>query len=107
MTSPRTMRVALDGTRDYDVPYNPVRWNGFAVPGFTLDQARQIAADLAAEHLTLAAAGHPTDEQDTVTVNDDDTISIHSGTYHETTILEPSPDGLYYLGAYEWAWQII
>jgi hypothetical protein len=101
------MRVALDSTRDYEVPYSTVRWNGFAVPGFTLDQVHQIATDLADLHTALTAADLPTDEQDTVTVNDDNTISIHSGTYNETTILTPAPDGLSYLGAHEWAWQII
>jgi hypothetical protein len=33
MTAARTMRVTISGIySEYEVPYNPDRWNGWAIP---------------------------------------------------------------------------
>jgi hypothetical protein len=53
------------------------------------------------------AATTPPDEIDTITINDDGTVSVYSGQWNTTTVLEPSPDGLYYVGAAEWTWEIV
>ncbi|KLL09875.1 MULTISPECIES: hypothetical protein [Protofrankia] len=102
MTAARTMRVTISGvSSEYEVPANDDRWNGFAVPGFTLEQVRRLAAETAA-----LAATVPADEIDTITIGDDATVSVHSGQWGSTTVVDPAPDGLYYIGAYEWAWEI-
>jgi hypothetical protein len=68
----RTMRVALDGLLTvYDVPHSAERWNGWAVPGLTLEQVRLLAADLAAFRDTMRGAGDPAaTDQDTITIRD-------------------------------------
>ncbi|MCK9877861.1 hypothetical protein MXD59_19115 [Frankia sp. Ag45/Mut15] len=107
MASRRTMRVTLDGTHEYEVPHNDLSWNGFAVPGFTLTQARQLAHDIDAE-LNAAAAAQPShlNESDTLTVDEHGTVTFHTS-FDGSTILEPAADGLYYIGGFRWAWQII
>ncbi|WP_055752607.1 MULTISPECIES: hypothetical protein [Frankia] len=103
MTAARTMRVTISGVyTEYEVPANDDRWNGFAVPGFTLDQVRQLAAETAA-----LAATVPADETDTITISDDGTVSVHSGHWGSTTVVEPAPDGLYYVGGNDWGWEIV
>ncbi|ABD11094.1 hypothetical protein ThrDRAFT_03669 [Frankia casuarinae] len=103
MTAARTMRVTISGVySEYEVPANDDRWNGFAVPGFTLDQVRQLAAETDALGATVDA-----DEIDTITIGDDGIVSVHSGHWNCTTIVVPDPDGLYYVGGYEWAWEIV
>jgi len=107
-----TMRVTLDGLGEYDVPANDQRWNGFAVPGFTMSQVREIAAAL--DRFNLAVGS---DEIETITIGDDGIVTLHTtSTYDtdtdadaeiETETIEPNPrDGLYYVGGFRWAWEI-
>ena len=100
---PATMRVTIAGIySEYEVPFNDDRWNGWGIPGFTLDQVRQLAAES-----DVAAATSPPGETDTITISEDGVVSVHSGQYDETTIVPPSPDGLYFIGAADWAWEIV
>ncbi|KPM50255.1 hypothetical protein ACG83_41285 [Frankia sp. R43] len=103
MTPAATMRVTISGVySEYEVPATDERWNGWAVPGFTASQVCQLAAETAA-----LAATVPADEIDTITISDDGTVVVHSGQGASATVVEPAPDGLYYIGAYEWAWEIV
>jgi hypothetical protein len=103
MTAARTMRVTISGIySEYVVPYNPDRWNGWGIPGFTLDQVRQLVTETDA-----AAATAPPNQTDTITISEDGVVSVHSGQYDETTVVPPSPEGLYYIGAADWAWEIV
>ncbi|CAO5187549.1 conserved hypothetical protein [Frankia sp. AiPs1] len=103
MTSKRTMHVTIsDVFSEYEVPASDDSWNGFAVPGFTLEQVHQLAAETAAIAETV-----PADEIEMITIGDDGTVRVHSTLGH-TTVVEPDPqDGLYYIGAYAWAWEIV
>jgi hypothetical protein len=103
MTPTATMRVTISGVfTEYEVPASDERWNGWAVPGFTASQVRQLAAETAA-----LAATVPADQVDTITIGDDGTVSVHSGHGNTTTVVEPAGDGLYYIGAHEWTWEIV
>ncbi|ORT46837.1 hypothetical protein [Frankia sp. KB5] len=104
MTAARTMRVTISGLySEYEVPYNPDRWNGWGIPGFTLEQVRKLVAETDA-----AIAKLPPDHiDDTITISEDGVVSVHSGQYDETTVVPPSPEGLYYIGAADWAWEIV
>ncbi|CUU61082.1 hypothetical protein Ga0074812_15518 [Parafrankia irregularis] len=98
-----TMRVTLEGLGEYEVPANNLRWNGFACPGFTLDQVREIAVDL---HLSNLAIG--SDDQETIIVGDDEIVTIHNTWSNDTETVEPNPrDGLYYVGGFRWTWEIV
>ncbi len=104
--SPRTMKVTISGLYSvYDVPDNKRRWNGFAVPGFTVDQVHQLVGETnqAASDPDIGAA-----EVDTISIDTQGVVSVRSGTYDTTTVVESDQkDGLFYVGAYEWAWEIV
>ncbi|MCK9903909.1 hypothetical protein CC117_27690 [Parafrankia colletiae] len=103
MTPTATMRVTISGVySEYEVPASDERWNGWAVPGFTAGQVRQLAAETA-----VLAETVPADEIDTITIGDDGTVRVHSGQWDSTAVVELAPDGLYYIGAYDWAWEIV
>ena len=96
MTAARTMRVTISGVySEYEVPANDDRWNGFAVPGFTLDQVRQLAAETDALGATVEG-----DEIEKITIGDDGIVSVHRGDRNWRKRVVWEPDGLYYVGGY-------
>ncbi len=102
---PHTMKVTINGLYSvYDVPYNRLSWNGFAVPGFTLEQVHQLIQE------TSQAASDPTidpDTMDTISIDAQGVVSVHSGMYNTTIVVEPDQDdGLFYIGAFDWTWEI-
>jgi hypothetical protein len=112
-------RVCIDDTLGpYDAKLDPAdRWNGALSPYFTLDTVRQLAArtqEMAEER------GH--DTVDTIHVVDGDArregeprtavVSIrrcYVDEYSEsdTEIIQPSSEGLYGVGSWEWTWQYV
>ncbi len=105
----KMMRVSLDGVGEYEVSHNDVTWNGFGVPGFTLDQVRELAADLNRFALTVGF-----DESAMIDVTDGGVVTVHTVELHGKTVkfleeqVTPDPrDGLYYVGGWQWAWEII
>ncbi|CAO5187565.1 conserved hypothetical protein [Frankia sp. AiPs1] len=103
MTEYPTMRVAVEGLGPYDVPDTGRRWIECAVPGFTLEQVHQIAADLDRDNLAVGS-----DDQETISVSEDGVVTMHATAGQVTQTVTPDPqDGLYYIGAYAWAWEIV
>ncbi|MCM3883147.1 hypothetical protein [Frankia sp. R82] len=105
----KTMRVTLDSLGEYEVPASDVSWNGFAVPGFTLDQVREIAANLDLSRLAIGS-----DDQETITIGEDGTVTMRitgSGEVddpdREETVTPDPHDGLYYIGGHRWAWEFV
>ncbi|MFF2612351.1 hypothetical protein [Kitasatospora sp. NPDC058046] len=108
-------RVTLDGP-DYRAKVDPTnRWNGWLSPYFTLDTVRELAKwfDQQAEEYGLDAV-------DTIHVIDGGTTEDGSprvvvakvswmyigdeGPEECTEIIEPTSEGLYGIGGWEWCW---
>lgn len=112
-------RVCIDDTLGpYDAKLDPAdRWNGALSPYFTLDIVRQLAA-----RTQEMAEEEGYDRVDTIHVVDGDArregeprtavVSIrrcYVDEYSEsdTEIIQPSDEGLYGVGSWEWTWQYV
>lgn len=110
-------RVTLDGPETYEAVLDPTdRWHGWVSPRFSLDTARQLAADTASQ-----AEQHGHDSVDTIHVIEGGTdrdgrpraVVMHiRWLYHDegpeasVTVIAPDEDGLYGIGGWDWTWSI-
>lgn len=111
MEGTRTARVYWDAPTDehpgYVAEVEPVRWNGFAVPRFTEEVARQIVADMAAQNAAMTDAS----DQDVLEIVSETPLVIHhrTPTYADGEddlyeVITAGPDGLFAVGGWCWTW---
>lgn len=84
------------------------RWNGFAIPFFTLDVVREMAAltDRLNARYAHTNGGEPI--YSPITVNDDGSVTVwdphNDPDKEELDVYTPDDDGLYAIGAWCWCW---
>ncbi|MEU2264974.1 hypothetical protein ABZ568_00670 [Streptomyces olindensis] len=112
-------RVVIPGViGPYDAHVNlDLHWNGSARPLFTLDTARQIAADTQAQadecgsdsvitaHIIDGDPGRDGEARSVVLVVNWQWWDQDKSAKNVTTIIEPTVDGLYGIGASSWNWE--
>ena len=87
-----------------------VRWNGFAVPHFREEVARQIVADVAEQNKLLLEKGADEQDLDYLEIGSESPLVIRHLSYDGTDtkalyeLIEADADGLYGIGGWCWTW---
>lgn len=102
-------RVTLDGIGTYDAVIADHRWNGWAIPRFTLQVAEQIVADFArfnGQH--IAEGGDVADCELLKWDGDDIIVTSMRGTPDEhSERVTVDEDGFFHIGGMSWTWSVV
>lgn len=90
----------MDGTKIYEGYTSGQRWNGWQMPSFTLEVAKQMATDMAEEKV-MDIMYSANNDKFVVLFEDDDDTEVVSPTLH---IIDGEVVKLYGIGSGSWCW---